>query len=104
MPGKILGAIFNGLTLSVQGIEDTTACSHSASFTFYTESIKDKNCKFTAYPCSYLNDFNNGRCLKCSSKGCNRMGYWSSPTKELGSLYLTTQDPLKSPLCRQNYV
>ncbi len=102
--GKLLGAIFNGLTLSIQGIEDSTACSHSAAFTFYTESIKHKECKFTAYPCSSLNDFNSGKCLKCSAKGCNTMGYWSSPTKELGSLYLVTQDPLKSPLCKQNYI
>ena len=32
------------------------------------------------------------------------MGYWSTPTKELGSLYLATQDPLKIPFCYQNYL
>ena len=100
----ILGALFNGLTLSVQGLEDSTACSHSSAFTYYTQSIKHRDCKFTAFSCSSLSDFNSGKCMKCSAKGCNTMGYWSSPSKELGSLYLTTQDPQKTPLCIQNYV
>ena len=32
------------------------------------------------------------------------MGYWSSPDKDLGSLYLNTQTPLKTPLCKQNFL
>jgi pimeloyl-ACP methyl ester carboxylesterase len=104
VPGKILGAIFNGVTLNVEGIEDTTACSHSAALTYFTESIRDKNCKFTAYPCSSKADFDSGKCLTCSSEnGCNRMGYWSTPSRDLGALYLNTQNPLNLPLCLQQY-
>ena len=105
VPGKLLGAIFNGLTLNVEGIEDTTACSHISAITYYTESITDTSCKFTAYPCKSEADFKSGKCLKCSSpNGCNRMGYYSSPDSDLGSLYLNTQDPKLSPLCLQNFV
>jgi pimeloyl-ACP methyl ester carboxylesterase len=104
VPGKLLGAIFNGLTLNLEGIEDTTACSHIATLTYYTESIRDKGCRFTAFPCSSKADFDAGKCLTCkSTNGCNKMGYWSSPTADRGSLYLNTQDPSVLPLCLQHY-
>ena len=89
----------------MNGIEETAACSHTAAVTFYTESITDKSCKFTAYPCESEANFNAGNCIKCkSANSCNRMGYYSSPNNDQGSLYLNTQDPLKSPMCLQNYV
>jgi len=103
VPGKLLGAIFNIATVNVEGFEETTACSHIAALTFYIESITDKSCDFVAYPCDSEDDFNTGKCIKCSSKGCNKMGYYSSPNLDLGSLYLNTQDPALSPLCLQNY-
>lgn len=37
--GKILGAIFNGLLLDIEGIEDTLCCSHMAAVYFFTNSI-----------------------------------------------------------------
>ena len=105
VPGKLLGAIFNGLTLNVEGIEDTTACSHISAITYYTESITDTSCKFTAYPCKSEADFKSGKCLKCSSpNGCNRMGYYSSPDSDLGSLYLNTQNLNNKRLCLQYYI
>lgn len=104
VPGKLLGAIFNGLTLNQDGIEETTACSHMAAVTYYTGSIKDNGCKFLAYPCSSQADFDSGKCMKCiSSNSCNRMGYWSSPSLDRGSLYLNTQNPDLEPLCLQNF-
>ena len=100
----MLGAIFNGLTLNQDGIEETTACSHMAAVTFYTATIKDRSCKFTAYPCKSQADFDSGKCMKCSSpQSCNRMGYWSSPSLDRGSLYLDTQNPDLDPLCLQNF-
>ena len=88
----------------MNGIEETAACSHTAAVTFYTESITDKSCKFTAYPCESEANFNAGNCIKCkSANSCNRMGYYSSPNFDRGSLYLNTQDPSISPLCLQNY-
>jgi hypothetical protein len=104
VPGKILGAIFNGLFLNMAGIEDTTACSHSAAITYFTESIRDKSCKFTAFPCTSKADFDAGKCMRCSSpNGCNQMGYWSTPNRDQGALYLNTRDPLVVPLCLQHY-
>ena len=104
VPGKIIGAIFNGLAWNMAGIEDTTACSHSAAITYFTESIRDKGCMFTAYPCSSKADFDAGKCMKCTSpNGCNRMGYWSTATRDQGALYLNTRDPLVLPLCLQHY-
>ena len=103
-PGKILSAIFNLVTLNVDGLEDGLGCSHMAATTFYTESILSDSCKFTAYKCSSEADFNAGKCISCSGAGCNRMGYGSSPSKELGTLYLNTQTPTHLPLCKQNYL
>ncbi|CAF0737891.1 unnamed protein product [Brachionus calyciflorus] len=100
---KLLGGIFNIATLDVAGVEDTVACSHQGAVSFYIDSIKNR-CKFTAYPCNSKDDFDQGNCLKCSAKGCNRMGYWSSPSKDLGTLYLNTQTPLKNDnFCLQNF-
>ena len=104
VPGKLLGAIFNGLTLNQDGIEETTACSHMSAVTYYTGSITDRGCKFVAYPCASQADFDNGKCLTCkSSNSCNKMGYWSSTTADRGSLYLNTQNPDLRPLCLQNF-
>jgi pimeloyl-ACP methyl ester carboxylesterase len=104
VPGKILSAIFFGLTLNVAGIEDSTACSHSAALTFFTESIRDKSCKFTAFPCSSKAEFDAGKCMKCASpNGCNQMGYWSTANRDRGDLYLNTRNPLVVPLCLQHY-
>jgi len=56
-----------------------------------------------AYPCDNKENFDMGACLQCSGKGCNRMGYWASKTKETGKLFLNTKSPLKAPYCMQNY-
>ena len=103
-PGKILNAILGLVTLDISTIEEGLSCSHTAAHTYYTESILSDSCKFTAYKCSSEADFNAGKCISCSAAGCNRMGYASSPTKDLGTLYLNTQSPKQLPLCKQNYV
>jgi hypothetical protein len=88
----------------MEGIEETTACSHTAAITFFTQSIRDRSCKFTAYPCKSQADFDSGKCVKClSSQSCNTMGYWSSPSLDRGSLYLNTKSPDAKPSCYQNF-
>ena len=62
-----------------------------------------KECSYNGYPCKSESDFDEGKCAKCSSKGCNQMGYWASPELEHGSLYLNTQPPLGKEFCLQNY-
>ena len=103
--GKILSAIWNLVTINPDGLEENLACSHMAAVYFYLDSIKNP-CKYTAYPCKGQDDFNSGKCLKCSGeKGCNRMSYWSDETTERGSLYLSTQSPFDmNTFCLQHYL
>lgn len=100
---KFLNGIFNIAILDIQGVEDGVACSHSAAFNYYTDSI-NSNCKYLAYPCSSKADFDSGKCLKCPPEGCNRMGYWSSQSKSQGTMYLNTQSPLKESFCKHSYL
>ena len=104
---KIFGTLermFKEQEFNVKSILETAVCSHMAVLTYFTESIRDKGCKFTAFPCSSKADFDSGKCMKCSSpNGCNQMGYWSTANREQGALYLNTQDPLVLPLCIQHY-
>ena len=99
---KLLNTLFSLAALCVECVENGISCSHSSSFDFFTDSIENK-CKYTAYPCSSKADFDKGLCLKCSDKGCNRMGYWSSKSNDNGMLFLNTQSPTKQPFCKQHY-
>ena len=82
-----------------------TNCNHFASIYFYIDSIKNKNvCKFTAYQCDSDENSLAGKCLKCSSRGCNRLGYFSSPNRDLTTLYLNTKEAIKLQSCKQNYL
>jgi hypothetical protein len=67
------------------------------------DSIEQQECKYQAYQCNSQNDFEVGKCMSCSAKGCNRMGHWASPSKDIGSLYFTTQDADKYPYCYMHY-
>jgi len=66
------------------------ACSHRSARKFFTDSI-GQTCKYTAYPCEEHDDFEDGECVKCTEKGCNRMGYWASKYNDNGKLYLNTR-------------
>jgi pimeloyl-ACP methyl ester carboxylesterase len=100
---KLLGAIFGLVTLDIDGIEDSVACSHMTAVHFYTSSIEKESCSFSTYPCSSLNDFKSAKCLSCSVKGCNHMGHWASENNDQGSLYFTTQDATRAPYCYNHY-
>lgn len=65
------------------------ACNHFASQDYYIDSIRNR-CKYTAYPCSNYDEFKQDKCLSCQGSGCNRMGFFSSPTEARGRLYLST--------------
>jgi len=101
---KLLGAIFNMAILSVEGVEDTLACSHSAAYHYFLDSIESDKCKYNAYQCNKKEDFDNGLCIKCTAKGCNRMGYWASPSKDGDLLYLSTESPSKTNYCNQHFL
>ncbi len=51
-----------------------------------------------------MEDFDSGLCLKCGPNGCNRMGFWSSPNKDLNTLYLVTKPVDVADKCKQNYL
>lgn len=100
---KLLSGIFNVIMLDIDGVEDSVACSHMAAVHFFTDSINSQ-CKYTGFQCNSNAEFDKGNCMKCTSKGCNRMGYWSSPSNDLGTLYLNTQPtPNNDHYCKQNY-
>lgn len=74
-----------------------------SAISFFTDSI-DNQCKYTAFPCKSQADFDNGECVTCHSpNGCNRMGYYSSTSRDQGDMYLNTQSPVSTPYCKQNY-
>ena len=99
---KVLNTLFSLANLCVECIEDVAWCSHNSVVHYYIDSIENK-CQYTAYPCGSKADFDKGLCLKCSDRGCNRMGYWSSQSKDTGMLFLNTQSPTRLPYCKQNY-
>lgn len=100
---KLLNGIFNIVALDIDGVEDSVACSHMAAVHFFIDSINAK-CRYTGFQCNSKDEFDKGNCMKCSNKGCNRMGYWSSPSNDLGTLYLNTQPtPNRNDFCKQNY-
>lgn len=67
------------------------------------DSIQN-NCDYTAYSCDSYEDFKKGICIKCPKNGCNRMGYWASPSKSTGSLYLDTKSlRMKPSYCQNSY-
>ena len=101
--GKVFNAIFNAVTLNAGSIPEDSGCSHFSAHRFYTDSIENQNCSYLAFSCKSKEDFDQGKCLKCSDKGCNKMGYWASPSKETGSLYLNTQGAVNYPYCKFNY-
>jgi hypothetical protein len=102
--GNILAAIFGVINLDFDDWDDTMICSHSSATYFYIDSIVSQKCKYQAYPCTSEKDFKAGNCVECSSRGCNRMGFWASPDNDLSTLYLDTKFPLlKKDMCRQNF-
>lgn len=101
--GKILHAIFNVVTVDFEGLEDSVLCSHMSAVYYYTDSIKNKNCQYTAYPCKSVKEFNKGNCLRCSERGCNRFGYLASQNRDVGQLYLNTLSPTGISFCQKHY-
>ena len=91
---------FQGCSLADLKLVDI--CSHSAAAKIFTDSIHNKN-KYTSYPCENWQEFLNGNCLQCdSAKGCNRMGFWSSPINQQGTLYLNTRSLKENSFYKQN--
>lgn len=62
-----------------------------------------KKCTYYGYRCNNEDDFNAGKCVKCSENGCNQMGHRASPKHDQGTLYLNTQPPLGKDFCLQNF-
>ena len=103
LSGKILTGLLNIVTVNIDNLEDVSGCSHVSAYKFFTDSIENKDCSYFGYQCKSKDDFDKGNCIKCSEKGCNKMGFWASPNKDLGNLYLNTQDANNTPFCKYNY-
>lgn len=94
------GNVQPGCEMSVSQVNP--ACSHLASHILFTDTIKN-NCLYNAYPCESMEEYEKGNCLKCGPKGCNRMGYWASPSRDINTLYLDTQNINHLNKCTQKY-
>ncbi len=101
---KITNGIYNLAFLDYDQFEQVSGCSHLIAVHVFTDSILNKACKYASYPCANQDDFNAGKCLKCGSSGCNQMGYWATPKRDVGSLYLKTQDADQYPYCQHHYL
>ena len=101
---KFISAAINIITANEDGLENFSGCSHVSAIRFFTDSIENKNCSYFAFPCESKEEFDKGNCKRCSDKGCNKMGYWASPLRDFGSLYLTTQNADSPPYCQHSYL
>ena len=99
--GKLLNAIFTfASSFQINNYGDGTVCNHMAALSYFTDSIESTDCKYIGTPCNSLTDYNNGNCLSCGYRGCNRMGYGSTINYDNGLIYLATQNGQKSPFCQ----
>jgi pimeloyl-ACP methyl ester carboxylesterase len=100
---KLLSGIFNLATVNIVAIDDVTCCSHTSSLYYYRDSIENQNCSYIAYPCANKDAFDVANCLTCSSRGCNRAGFWASKSRDTGMLFYNTQPANKYPYCQLHY-
>jgi pimeloyl-ACP methyl ester carboxylesterase len=101
--------LFSGLNNIFLGdnvtFDKAIKCNHMLAVYLYTDSILNRNCKYISYSCKNQDDFELGKCLTCvSSSDCNEMGFWANTKRDLGSLYLKTQDANEHPYCLHNYL
>ncbi len=101
---KITNGVYNLAFVNYDEFEKVSGCSHLLAVNIFTDSILNKDCQYVAYPCNSQEDFDSGKCLQCGSSGCNRMGYWASAKRDVGSLYLKTQDANEYPYCQHHYL
>ncbi len=100
---KLLNGIF--ALGSISNIDDGLGCSTLVSTKLFVDSILNKECSYISYPCKSADDFNSGKCIKCTNgtNGCNEMGYNAKKDADQGILYLNTQDVDKFPYCQFTY-
>ncbi|XP_071119067.1 pancreatic triacylglycerol lipase-like [Haliotis cracherodii] len=88
-----------------EGVKQFVACNHLRSYALFTESINSK-CPFEGFKCNSYDDFNNGRCMPCSGKGCGSMGFHADRVKPSGHQTLVKyflQTGGDGPFCRFHY-
>ena len=102
-PNKVFSTLTNFLSFQLEEVEAFFTCGHMAAIHFFTDSILNTECKFTAFRCNDINNFKKGNCMSCPSNGCNNMGFHASPLNDLGELYLTTTQSPDAPFCYYHY-
>ena len=85
------------LFLCFPGLFNFVTCDHFRAPEYYTESVLSR-CPMRAFPCANKNDFDRGRCLRCSGH-CLSMGYdvHNPSTSIYGKQYLYSN--VKRPHC-----
>ena len=93
--------MYSLVAVNVDELGDFVVCSHSSAYHYFLDSINNTACTYTSYPCQSQVDFDAGKCLNCTTRGCNHMGLWASKSNDNGGLYLTTQSGNKPPYCKK---
>jgi hypothetical protein len=100
---NVISKMSNFFNIEMKQVEDLVACGHISAVYFFTDSILNSECQYTAFTCKDINEFKTGNCISCSSKGCNRMGFYASSLSDLGVQYLKTQPADSAPYCLHHY-
>ncbi|XP_053450698.1 hepatic triacylglycerol lipase [Nycticebus coucang] len=83
----------------LQAITQTIKCAHERSVHLFTDSLLHSGMQSTAYLCSNMDSFRQGRCLSCRKGRCNTLGYHvrQQPHSKSKKLFLLTraQSPFK---------
>ncbi|XP_023229612.1 pancreatic lipase-related protein 2-like isoform X1 [Centruroides sculpturatus] len=101
---RLISIITDGF---IEGIRKAVSCSHQRAVDFFTASINQRDCLFTAFPCSNWTDFTEGKCSTCGPYGrdCAVMGFLAEEHKPANLLnttfFLKTQD--HEPFCVYHY-
>lgn len=100
---KIFRSVWAWIKQDTKAARERFSCNHRSSRRFFIDSINGP-CKYFAYPCKNYDEFIDGKCIQCSAKGCNQMGYWASNLNDLGQLYLNTKSlENNGSFCKQHY-
>uniref|UniRef100_A0A2K6FR85 Hepatic triacylglycerol lipase n=1 Tax=Propithecus coquereli TaxID=379532 RepID=A0A2K6FR85_PROCO len=83
----------------LHAITKTIKCSHERSVHLFIDSVLHDGMQSTAYMCSDMDSFSQGRCLSCRKSRCNTLGYHvrQQPQSKSKKLFLVTraQSPFK---------
>ncbi|KAL3868839.1 hypothetical protein ACJMK2_041596 [Sinanodonta woodiana] len=89
-PPPIRKTLEDIVTFHVSAGFATVSCSHDRAIWYFIESVLSNKCKFVAYPCTSIEDYNTSTCKTCGDRLCQEMGINAVNFNGTGTFYLTT--------------